>query len=755
MQQAIHSPARNYSYALLAVVLAGVLRTLLHPILGEHYYFFTFTLATTVTAWYAGFYPALLAILVSVVAVPFIFFEPAFALRKQTPIDQVAVMVFLIVSIMIAFLSGAMHEARRRAEDALVELRATQELFETFMNAAPFVVYIKDKQGRYLYANSSGEKLSGLPIGELIGRTDFDVFPEGLAKQFRQNEEKVLASGNLLQYEEATDGLHRDGAHTWMSYKFPVHDTTGRLLLGSLSIDVTEHKRAEELLRESEERLRLVIEAAQLGSWDWDLRSGRILWNRWHETIFGYEPGRPHREYADFTMRIPPEELARVEAGFRKAKAERSEYRLQHRIIWPNGSVHWVESHGRFYYDAQGQPIRSLGIVLDVTERKRLETALQQRVGELAQIDRRKDEFLAILAHELRNPLAPIRNAVEFLRARMPADLVWARDIIDRQLAQLTRLVDDLLDVSRITRGRIELHRRPLEIRSIVERTVETSQPLIEAAGHELSVSIPEEKIWINADETRMSQVISNLLNNAAKYTKERGHIWLTVQVIDNEAVIEIRDSGVGIPPEMLPRIFDLFTQVNSSIDRAQGGLGIGLTLVKALVELHEGTISVASEGIGKGSRFTVHLPLAAEVKPPQPAPGLPAPAAAGAMFRIMVADDNKDSAESMALLLELQGHTVQTAHDGPSALELAKRFKPAIALLDIGMPGMSGYELAKALAVLPELKPLTLIAQTGWGQEEDRRRSREAGFDYHLVKPVDSAALREAIQGVSMLVHV
>jgi signal transduction histidine kinase/DNA-binding response OmpR family regulator len=364
--------------------------------------------------------------------------------------------------------------------------------------------------------------------------------------------------------------------------------------------------------------------------------------------------------------------------------------------------------------------------------------------------NRRKNEFLSMLAHELRNPLAPIRNATEILRRQGPheATLDWAREVIDRNVHQLSRLVDDLLDVSRITRGKIRLQREPVEMAAVVAQAVEISQPLIHGRKHQLAVALPPEPVWVNGDSTRLAQVLANLLNNAAKYTDEGGRIWLTLERAGGEVVVRVRDTGVGIPPEMLGSVFDLFTQVDRSLDRSQGGLGIGLTLVRRLVEMHGGSVAAYSGGPNQGSEFVVRLPALAAPPPPRPSENgsRREPVVKSARRRVLVVDDNVDAAEGMALLLRLSGHEVRTAHDGPSALGAVDAFRPELVLLDIGLPRMDGYEVARRLRARPELAALRLVAITGYGQEEDRQRCKEAGFDQHLVKPVDPQVLQQLL---------
>ena len=371
-----------------------------------------------------------------------------------------------------------------------------------------------------------------------------------------------------------------------------------------------------------------------------------------------------------------------------------------------------------------------------------------QMAEQLRENDRRKDEFLALLAHELRNPLAPVRNALSILQVKGSADpdAAWCRDVIERQLKQLTRLVDDLLDVSRITKGKIKLRLERFDLRAVIADAVETSRPLIDAHGHELSVTLPDGPIPVEGDMTRLTQVVANILNNAAKYQNNHGRVELTVTQESGQAVITVRDRGVGIPPEMLSRVFELFAQGERAPDRAQGGLGIGLSLVKNLVELHGGKVEAASDGIGRGSEFTVRIPSLAD-QPADHTPDQPAKHAPVAVppRRILVVDDSLDAAESLARLLRLGGHEVRVAHDGRRALEIAHTEQPEVLLLDIGLPGMDGYELCRRVRQ-QGLGDALIIAMTGYGQERDRRRSKEAGFDTHTVKPVDYAEIMKLL---------
>jgi two-component system CheB/CheR fusion protein len=388
----------------------------------------------------------------------------------------------------------------------------------------------------------------------------------------------------------------------------------------------------------------------------------------------------------------------------------------------------------------------------EIAGRKQLEQELQLRADELANADRRKDEFLAMLAHELRGPLAPISNAVQIIKSCDDdrATVEKARGMVERQVQHLSRIVDDLLDVSRVTKGKLTLRKAPVEVATVVARAIEMSRPLLDARGHELAVTLPREPLWVRADVTRLAQVVGNLLNNAAKYTAPRGHIRLSVEPAAGQVVVRVRDDGMGIPADLLPRVFDLFTQGENSLARSEGGLGIGLTVVKSLVEMHGGTVTAQSDGPGQGSEFEVRLPLL-ERKPAAAvaaAAGGPPVGRRAASRRVLVVDDNVDAAESLATVLRIAGHEVRTTHDGGAALTAAEAFRPQVVLLDIGLPQMDGYEVARRLRARPGLEKALLVAVTGYGQEEDRCRAEEAGFDAHLVKPADLAALHRLLAG-------
>ena len=502
------------------------------------------------------------------------------------------------------------------------------------------------------------------------------------------------------------------------------------------------------LLQQSEERFRLLVEGVKdYAIFMLDPEGYIVSWNAGAENIKGYKAAEIMGRH--FSCFYPPDKVAQG---------------------WPAQELRLAKAHGRFedegwrvrkddtrfwanvvitaLYDKEGVLRGFAKVTRDMTERKRFEA--------LEAAGKQMNEFLAMLAHELRNPLAPIRSAVNVMRIKVldDPDLQWCRNVIDRQVAHLAQLVDNLLDVNRVINGKITLQREPVELAIVIARAAESSRPLlIDARQQTLEISLPPEPVWVEGDPTRLSQVVLNLLDNAARYTPEGGHIWLTAGKEDGKAVVQVSDTGSGISPDLLANIFELFTQGARTLDRSEGGLGIGLTLVQRIINLHGGCIAAFSEGTGRGSEFTFQLPLlpnppARTAVPEQP---LPLPSDADSKVnhplppssrRVLVVDDNHDAVESLALLLELWGHDVRSAYDGPTALAIAAEYSPDTVLLDIGLPGMNGYELARCLRDLAGPRSLLLVAITGYGQDEDRQRAQEAGIDYHLVKPVEAAEL-------------
>jgi signal transduction histidine kinase/ActR/RegA family two-component response regulator len=511
---------------------------------------------------------------------------------------------------------------------------------------------------------------------------------------------------------------------------------TGLLLAAA----VAERDRAKERGAADYARLELALDAGRMGVWDWTIATGEIAWTENLEPIHGLPPGAFPDRFAAFEALVHPDDSERIRAAIRAALEAGPAYDVEFRILRPDGRVHWIAVKGRVLRDPDGTPVRMLGVAADVTQRRELEDELRRRVQQLADADRRKDEFLAMLAHELRNPLAPLSTALHLL----PVATEKRDDLLamaERQVRQLVRLVDDLLDVSRITGGKIALRRERIALGDVVARALETTRPLVESRGHDLTVSLPAEAVGLDADPARLAQVVANLLSNAAKYTPPGGRIWLTAETAGGEVVIRVRDTGAGLAPELVANVFDLFVQGDTSLDRTRGGLGIGLTIVRRLVELHGGRVEARSPGVGQGSEFIVRLPALPTAAPASRA-APPASHDGARPLGVLVVEDNEDAAEGLAMVLRLWGHDVHVAYDAAAALEAAERHTPDVVLSDLGLPGMSGYELAQRLRQRPGFGRAVLIALSGYGRDEDKRRAVEAGFDHHLVKPPDLDAL-------------
>ena len=460
------------------------------------------------------------------------------------------------------------------------------------------------------------------------------------------------------------------------------------------------------------------------------------------------------RQMNIITDLIFPEDQDRIANEFFPSVLENGSGRIEIRFRHQKtGEAIWMSYSVTTLMDAEGRPTGFATISQDITERRQMEDNLRQLADDLSKADRRKDEFLATLAHELRNPLAPIRNGLEVMKVADPNSETVERVqvIMERQIVHMVRLVDDLLDMSRISRGKIDLHREWVEMSSIIDQAIETSRPLIDSAGHELTVTQPPQPIYINADLVRLAQVVSNLLTNASKYSEPGGQIWLTVEPQGSDVIVSVKDKGIGISPDMLPHIFDLFTQADGASVRSQGGLGIGLTLVKQLVEMHGGSVRALSQGSDQGSEFVVRLPILIEQ------PGLARSEQTDdksphseTRRRILIVDDNEDAAWSLELLFQSYGDETQRASDGLAAIKAAEAFRPDIVLLDIGLPRLNGYEVARHIREQSWGKDMLLVALTGWGQQEDRRKSSEAGFNDHMVKPIEHNALTQLLSELS-----
>jgi PAS domain S-box-containing protein len=760
---------------------------------------------------------------------------------------------------------------RKQAEEVA---RQQAEWLRVTLNSIGDGVIVTDAQGRVNSINSVAAALIGWTKEEAVARKLDEVYhivnevtratvANPALRALAEGVIVGLANDKVLISKDYTEQPVEDSAA-------PIRDNEGSVI-GSVLIfrSVTEQRRSERAIRKNKEILELVHKIGKIGHWEWNSVTDENNWSPEIEALYGLPPGGFQGGYRAWTELIHPEDLPKAEEDVRQA-LKTGEYFSEFRVIWPDGSVHWIETRAHVFQDDNGQPIRIMGVNMEITDRKRAEEALRaseqrwrtmadslpilvwtdlpngqcdwlssqwgaytgipesellglrwldtvlhpddrertlacwttacadegdydleyrirrydgeyhwfktrgvpirneqghivywfgtcsdieehKRIeGALRDADRRKDEFLATLAHELRNPLAPIRNSLQILK--MPgvdsAIAEQTKEMMERQVHHLVRLVDDLMDVSRVMRGRIDLRKEQVELATVVARAVETIKPLIEDRAHYLDVSMSNEPLLLNVDPVRMSQVIGNLLANAAKYTEVGGHIWVQSERVDGQAVLKVRDDGIGIAPNVLPHVFELFVQGEHAATKSQGGLGIGLTLVKNLVEMHGGTVEAISAGLGCGCEFVIKVPVAAieQLKLNEESSRLPERRVPRPGHRLLVVDDNMDAAVSLAMLLRLNGHEVRIAHDGPSALDVISEYVPDVIFLDIGMPGMDGYEVARRIRKKPGMENRVLVALTGWGQQEDRRRTKEAGFDHHLVKPAEPTVVEELL---------
>jgi PAS domain S-box-containing protein len=640
-------------------------------------------------------------------------------------------------------------QAQATLAGAAAALTQRERQFATLVENSPDIFARLDRQLRYLYVSPVVERYTGVPAALHIGRDGLEMgMPPEVHAQWERAVRKVLATGAVGAIKYRLNGL---GGQSWMftSRLIPEFaDDGGVESVLAIASNVTEQEQIDAALRESKARLEFTLAAAHVGEWEIDVASGECRHSDLYDRCFGYSAPVAGWNLDMLLAHLHADDHERVHALVAHAFETSADLDFDCRVVWPDASVHWIDVHGSAYVSARASEheaprLRFLGIIADITLRKQTEATLRDA-------DLRKDEFLATLAHELRNPLAPIRNAVQIMQlSRDDAMHENARKIIERQLKQMVHLVDDLLDVSRISQGKVELRLEQVDVADAVLDAIETSRPLIDAGRHDLTTKLaPPRALMVSADVTRLCQIVANLLNNAAKYTPEGGHIQVLAERDGGEAVITVQDSGIGLTQDMLPRVFDMFAQVDRSMERAQGGLGIGLALVKRLVEMHGGSVTAYSDGADRGCRFVVRLPLIRHPERgsvPDGSHELEAEETDG--LRVLVVDDNIDSAESLSQVMQILGYTVAVAHDGVEAVEMSATWRPAVVLMDIGMPRMSGLEAAHAIRQRPGGDRLWLVALSGWGQSEDRRKSREAGFDHHFVKPVDVEALIELIR--------
>ena len=634
---------------------------------------------------------------------------------------------------------------------SLDALHAQRDWLLLTLSSIGDAVMTTDADGRVDFLNPTAQALTGWTPPQAAGQPIdgvFRIIDEATRRPVESPAVRAIREGGIRKLARPCLLVAKDGTECPIDDSAaPLRDPAGRVT-GDVVIfrDISERRRTERALAKSlayaDDIIATLREPFLILDGDLRVRTANRAFYEAFLVSTGETEGRFVYDLGDGQWNIPGLRALLNEVLTRTRSVH--DYQVEH--DFPALGRKTMLLNARPFPPDSASPELILLAVEDVS-------AVRERADELAEAGRQKDEFLATLAHELRNPLAPIRNAVQSLgRDGLAADGVrTARDVIARQVAVMVRLIDDLLDMARISRNQLDVRKERVELAAVVASAVESCRPLVELSGHTLAVGLPPDALTLDADPVRLAQVFINLLNNAAKYTRRGGHIWLTAEREGSDAVVRVRDDGVGIPADMLSRVFDMFTQVDRAREQSRGGLGIGLTLVRRLIDLHDGSIEARSGGPDAGSEFVVRLPLVlpSPLPPPPPSAGGAAAAAALSGRRILVVDDNVDSADSLADLLRLMGNEVRIAYDGQAAAAAAEAFRPGLTLLDIGLPKLNGYDVARRIRQQAWGRGVTLVALTGWGQDEDRRRSREAGFDLHLVKPVDLAALETLLAGV------
>jgi len=610
-------------------------------------------------------------------------------------------------------------------------------------SVSDYAILMLDDDGIVQSWNLGVETICGYTAPQIIGQHISIFYPPDAIERKWPEHELAFARRNG-HFEDEGWRVRRDGSRFWANVVITaLHDNDGKVSgFCKITRDLTQRRNQEDLLRQSEERFRLLVESVKDYAIFMLTPEGNIAsWNIGAQTIKGYTAEEILGKH--YSIFYPPDVVARhwpdhqLRIAAKAGRFEDEGYRVR-----KDGSLFWANVVITALYDRNGSLQGFAKVTRDLTVRRQVE--------ELQRSERRTNEFLAMLAHELRNPLSPLQTALDALE-RQPDDaqaIDWVRQVFQRQVRHLTRLVDDLLDVSRVQTGKISLRFESLDLVQVLRDTVESMRPQIESRRHELHLDVPSRPLTMRGDTTRIAQILSNLLTNASKYTPDGGRIDISLTTDERFADLQISDTGVGIPPELLPRMFDLFVQGDRSLDRQEGGLGIGLTLVRQLVELHGGSVAATSRGADRGSTFTVRLPILGNEA--RSGSGQARPEHQARPLSVLVVDDNADSASSMAMLLTILGHRAETVADGVTAMSRAATLMPDVVLLDIGLPRMSGYEVARGLRALPSLARTVLVAFTGYGQEEDRRKVREAGFDYHLVKPVQAGDLEDILRRVA-----
>ncbi|HKY90381.1 MAG TPA: ATP-binding protein [Nevskiaceae bacterium] len=748
----------------VSVALALAVRLSLDPWLAEAT-FMPFFIAVLASAWAGRVWSGLLAVALSTLACIYFVFDPRGSANVSAATDLVRVLMFAFTATLIVLICEGLQRARASSDRTWAALRRVQK--EALLREEE--LHLALDAGRVItwdWNEASGRTLHASPR-EIFhfrdeDRVDFDdlVHPEDRGRVDAAL--RVAAKGEAPYAIEFRLAMP-DGRVAWLAERAQrrVDAETGKPHLIGAAVDISERKQAEQMLLDNELRLsrQLVEQAraqAELQESEARFRTlvasipqlvftarpnGEVFWfnERWYEYT-GTTPAQMENE--GWVRCHDPAMLVMVRKAWADGVAAGGPIQMTFPLRGADGKYRPFLTRVTPLKDEQGRVLQWLGTSTDVSELRALEEQLRES-------DRRKDEFLATLAHELRNPLAPILTGLEVLKRSggITPELEPTRAMMDRQVSHMARLLEDLLDVSRITRGTLELRKQQVDLAAVIGAAVETSRPLIDARRHRLTVIPSFDTVEVEADPHRLAQVFSNLLNNAAKYSESGGHILLTVEKQGYEVIVAIRDTGIGIAPSMIERVFEMFSQAAPSLERRYGGLGIGLSLARQLAEMHGGTITAGSDGIGKGAEFTVRLPIAVSASAvtasaPVTAQGSVQP------LKIVVADDNRDAAEALAAMLSLQGDDVRVAYDGHAAVDLVRRFAPDVALLDIGMPRLNGYDACRRIRALPDGHRILCVALTGWGQDQDRRRSEEAGFNSHLVKPVSAETFEKLLAG-------
>lgn len=733
----VRSVRNAYALGLLALLLAILIRWVLNPLMGDSLPLVTMFGAVAAAVWLGGYRLAIPIALIGYVVCHYLFIQPQYGFKLADPANIVGLVAYVFTCTLIVVFGEAARIAESRAHER-------REVLSVTLQSIGDAVITTDMAGHVTNLNEVAESLTGWPRQQALGQPlerVFNIVNEVTRERVENPATRALREGVIVGLANHTVLINKDGS------EFPIDDSAAPIcneqghVSGCVLIfrDVTaqrlaERDKADKLI--TARLLAAIVESSNDAIISKSLDGIIQSWNAAAERLFGFTAEEAMGQH--ISLVIPPERLAEeneiiasLAAGNRIEHFETERVRKDGQRIIVSLTISPIK-------DDSGNVVGASKIVRDVTERKQLTDDLQRLAADLLAADRRKNEFLATLSHELRNPLAPMTNMLEVVKrsgddARI---LKQAHETIERQLNQMVRLVDDLLDVNRITHDRLELRRSDVELSSVIQQAVEVARPLIDGADQELIVDLPREPVYLHADRARLAQVFGNLLNNSCKYTSANGTITLSAKRVDDDVLVSVKDNGAGIPSDKLHSIFDMFMQVDRSSEQSQGGLGIGLTLVKRLVAMHGGSIEARSEGEGRGSEFIVRLSVIR--KPALEVPRVERVSESPAQRRVLIVDDNRDSADSLAMLLEITGNKTFQAHDGVEALNAIEKHRPEVVLLDIGLPKLDGHEVCRRVREQPWGKNIVIIALTGWGQEDDRRKSEEAGFNGHIVKPVD-----------------